>query len=659
LRTVTVLPAVSVLNPTVSGALSISGNVSLGTPGVIAVDSGSAAAIQAGGKAQVSAAAIQEVGGYSLAGNAALSPAPATGIASFADPLAGLPVPTVSNNQGAVNLSGNQSLTINPGIYTSIKVSGNARLIMNPGVYVLAGGGMTVTGNASVSGSGVLIYNAGSNYSTTGSGGNFGGITLSSTGSVSLSAPGSGPYAGVVIFQSRDNNRAMSLSGTAAAGLTGAVYAPAALLTIGGGAQLPQTPLVVNRLQVSGGGSSTLTDGTDSTNSNAGELLAGDLSIYVDNSSGYFTTDELNAIQDAINNTNNLLAPYNVTVSEVSDPTVANLTIDSNSTSACGGLAQGVLGCFNADTAEVTLIQGWDWYAGSDPTAIGASQYSFETTVTHELGHALGLGGSSDPNSPMYETLPAGAVKGGLTAADLNVGDLEGSADPLRAAPAVGVSGGSFAAGSTAGTPAGAGVQEPPAAPAGSRGVAAAALFAPPAGTAAADAAPARGAAFQDPGPAPGAPAARLAPVGVPDGAGAAVGAPAGFGALPARAATPPGGAMEHLPTGEGDAAHVTLPGHLLPGAGTTAVDALMAQLGRGSARGSAGLALPAPPAGTADLVQAEVVPDRPFLAEGRGGALALCSLLALQGAAEAQRKRRTPDTEAGRPAPFRRDSRA
>jgi hypothetical protein len=82
-----------------------------------------------------------------------------------------------------------------------------------------------------------------------------------------------------------------------------------------------------------------------------------------------------------------------------------------------------------------------------------------------------------------------------------------------------------------------------------------------------------------------------------------------------------------------------------------------MAQLGRGAARGPDGFALLAPPAGAADWVQAEAAPDRTILAEGRGGALALCSLLALQGVAEAQRKRTAPDVEAGRPAPFRRDS--
>ena len=63
-----------------------------------------------------------------------------------------------------MNLSGNSSQTINPGIYSQITVSGNAKLTLNPGIYVIAGGGFTVSGNASVTGSGVMIYNAGSTY---------------------------------------------------------------------------------------------------------------------------------------------------------------------------------------------------------------------------------------------------------------------------------------------------------------------------------------------------------------------------------------------------------------------------------------------------------------------------------------------------------------
>ena len=52
--------------------------------------------------------------------------------------------------------SGNSTRTINPGIYSQITVSGNAKLTLNSGIYIIEGGGLTVTGNASISGTGVI-----------------------------------------------------------------------------------------------------------------------------------------------------------------------------------------------------------------------------------------------------------------------------------------------------------------------------------------------------------------------------------------------------------------------------------------------------------------------------------------------------------------------
>jgi hypothetical protein len=156
------------------------------------------------------------------------------------------------------------------------------------------------------------------------------------------------------------------------------------------------------------------------------------------------TSDELNRIQDAVTSVDATIAPYGVTIVEVSDLTQANVTLNMAATSSLGGLAQGVLGC-TTDADQVTMLQGWNWYAGSDATQITAGQYDFETAVMHELGHVLGLGHSSTATSVMYATLASGSTDRSLTTADLSVPDTHGGPDALRAAltkPVSGPSGG-------------------------------------------------------------------------------------------------------------------------------------------------------------------------------------------------------------------------
>ena len=87
---VTIGQSIIVLDPSAGGALSLSGNASIKLTGGVYVDSSSSTALSASGNAAIKASVIDVHGGVSKSGNASFSPAPVTGAAAVADPLASL-----------------------------------------------------------------------------------------------------------------------------------------------------------------------------------------------------------------------------------------------------------------------------------------------------------------------------------------------------------------------------------------------------------------------------------------------------------------------------------------------------------------------------------------------------------------------------------------
>ncbi len=141
-------------------------------------------------------------------------------------------------------------------------------------------------------------------------------------------------------------------------------------------------------------------------------------------------------IDDALAYWNDTFGFLGTTLVEVPAGTeAADIRIHFGPTSPVGGLADGVLGC-TTDDGAITLIQGWNWYTGASANQIGSNQFDFETITMHEVGHALGLGHSSNASSVMFASLAAGQVKRALTAQDLTVlDDAAGGAHGLHALP--------------------------------------------------------------------------------------------------------------------------------------------------------------------------------------------------------------------------------
>ncbi len=155
----------------------------------------------------------------------------------------------------------------------------------------------------------------------------------------------------------------------------------------------------------------------------------------MDGTADQLGTEELTRVRDAASSINQVVAPYGVTIYEIdaSQSTEANLRIAAAWTTVVGGIDEGVLGV-TEEGGLVTLVLGWNWYTGADAQVVAADQYDFQTIVTHEIGHALGLGHNEDAMSVMCAELATGVAHRALTTADLNVADDGSGPAALRVA---------------------------------------------------------------------------------------------------------------------------------------------------------------------------------------------------------------------------------
>lgn len=178
------------------------------------------------------------------------STCPATSAPAAGDPLSYLTPPgqpanstSCPNPAGTCDVTTNGTMTLQPGTYSDIAFGKNSTTTLAPGIYYIDGPtGITFTGAATVTGSGVTFY-----FTNT--------ATINATGGgnkldMQVSAPTSGPYTGILMYQNSSDTSAPTLGGDNNTSLTGALYFPSVELTLFGNANLnanSQYSLIVSK----------------------------------------------------------------------------------------------------------------------------------------------------------------------------------------------------------------------------------------------------------------------------------------------------------------------------------------------------------------------------------------------------------------------------
>jgi len=229
-------PCIIALNPTASGAITVSGTADIYAPDcTVLAESNSPSAITTNGGVSLVAGGIgygNFGGGFVQNGQGTISPTPVP-VPGPGDPFFELPEPdpadyTLRSNT-KVQTGSNTNLL--PGVYNGgIKITGGT-ITLQPGIYIVDGfeaTGGTITGN------GVMIYNLGTNKNNN--------ISIGGNVQVDLHAPYSGDYENMLFFNSRNaatgngGNADGTLLGTSDSVYDGIMYFPTVGLTYGGNA---------------------------------------------------------------------------------------------------------------------------------------------------------------------------------------------------------------------------------------------------------------------------------------------------------------------------------------------------------------------------------------------------------------------------------------
>ncbi len=195
----------------------------------IHVNSGHAtSAVFANSNSHLAAAAFRVHGTSRLNSGSSVTPTPIEGSPQHADPLASLAEPV----SGACTftdftVNSGETRTMTPGVYCKkTLINSGSTAVMQPGVYVFRDGEFAINSFSTVTGSGVMMYFENK----------LARLIVNSDSVFQVSAPNSGSYAGVLMFQGRhaDNASAspFTINSNGDTKLEGTIYLPLGTLVV-------------------------------------------------------------------------------------------------------------------------------------------------------------------------------------------------------------------------------------------------------------------------------------------------------------------------------------------------------------------------------------------------------------------------------------------
>jgi Putative Flp pilus-assembly TadE/G-like len=234
----TINNGIIVLDPLLKGSFSTAGGGSVdvgGTAGVL-VNSANTEAMIANGGGTVTAPYYDVTGtpGWSTPGGGSFGGTINSGVEPTPDPLRHVPQPDpstmVTRSTKRLTHSSASTITLKPGLYLGgIAISGKGNVVLEPGIYYMQGG-FSFTGQGSLTGLGVMIFNDPQSISDE--------IGLQGQGAITMTPPMDGPYQGISLFQSRTAPDQPTVSvtgnGTAPLSITGTFYVPEGELKVTG-----------------------------------------------------------------------------------------------------------------------------------------------------------------------------------------------------------------------------------------------------------------------------------------------------------------------------------------------------------------------------------------------------------------------------------------